>query len=101
MKTITAPIFKPTTQLRVEAGIWLKQLRENRGISQREMAKSLNLEYYTFISQLENGRGRIPQNRYQEWANVLGVDPKHFAQNILAYYEPEIHHLLFSAEQNA
>lgn len=87
--------FKSTSQLRLEAGQWLKGLRENRGISQREMAKILNLEYYTFISQLENGRGRVPQNRYREWAEVLGVEPKYFAQNILAFYEPEIHHLLF------
>ena len=42
--------------LRLGLGTWLKELRLNRGLSQRDLAAQLNLEYYTFISQLENGR---------------------------------------------
>ena len=47
-------------ELRREAGVWLKELRERRGMSQRQLASKLGAEYYTFISQLETGRGRIP-----------------------------------------
>ena len=43
-------------ELRKEAGLWLKELREKRGLSQRQ----LGANYYTFISQLELGRVRIP-----------------------------------------
>lgn len=86
---------KETNLLRQEAGAWFKQMREAKGLSQREMASQLDLEYYTFISQLENGRGRIPQNRYRDWANVLGVDPKEFATKLLSYYDPETYEILF------
>jgi transcriptional regulator with XRE-family HTH domain len=40
--------------LRVELGLWLKALRTEQALSQRELAALLKLEYYTFISQLEN-----------------------------------------------
>ena len=46
--------------LRREAGKWLKRLRESQGLSQRELARRVSIEYYTFISQIESGRGRIP-----------------------------------------
>lgn len=86
---------KETNLLRQEAGAWFKELREAAGLSQREMASQLDLEYYTFISQLENGRGRIPQNRYRDWATVLGVDPKEFATKLLSFYDPETYDILF------
>lgn len=84
-----------TNNLRIEAGKWLKQLRETAGISQREMANKLDLEYYTFISQLENGRGRIPQYRYRDWASVLQIDPKDFVTKLMSYYDPETFEILF------
>ena len=37
---------------RAALGLWLKSLREARGLSQRELADLLSLDYYTFISQL-------------------------------------------------
>ena len=49
---------------RAALGLWLKELREAAGLSQRELADRLSLDYYTFISQLEHGRARIPVHRY-------------------------------------
>ncbi|HBT68115.1 MAG TPA: XRE family transcriptional regulator, partial [Agrobacterium sp.] len=37
--------------LRREAGLWLKEKREALGMSQRELAVKVGIEYYTFISQ--------------------------------------------------
>ena len=51
-------------ELRRDGGRWLKELREKAGVSQRELAAAVGAEYYTFISQLETGRGRIPPDRY-------------------------------------
>ena len=34
------------------------------------------MNFYTFISQLESGRGRIPPDRYKVWADALNVDPQ-------------------------
>lgn len=84
-----------TSDLRQAAGIWLKECREAAGLSQRELAKLLDLEYYTFISQLENGRGRIPPNRYRDFAQALNVDEREFVKTLLMYYDPISYEILF------
>ena len=61
---------KRTQSLRREAGAWLRELREKKGLSQRELATLVGAEYYTFISQLETGRGRLPPDRYRDWARA-------------------------------
>jgi transcriptional regulator with XRE-family HTH domain len=82
-------------ELRREAGLWLKGLRERRGLSQRQLAALLGTEYYTFISQLETGRGRIPPDRYQAWAEALGVEPAAFVKTLMQYYDPVTYRILF------
>lgn len=84
---------------RATFGLWLKALREAEGLSQRDLADRLSLDYYTFISQLENGRGKIPAHRYGEWAAALGQDPKSFVKTLLKYYEPLTYQILFNAEE--
>jgi ribosome-binding protein aMBF1 (putative translation factor) len=84
--------------LRKECGQWLKQLREARGLSQRRMANVLDLEYYTVISQVENGYGRIPSQQYADWAKVLGIAPRAFVRNLIRYYEPRTYEILFALD---
>jgi transcriptional regulator with XRE-family HTH domain len=81
--------------LRREGGRWLKELREKAGLSQRDVAARVGADYYTFISQLETGRGRIPPDRYLQWAAALEVDPKDFVQELMRYYDPLTHAILF------
>jgi len=83
---------------RTALGHWLKELREQQGLSQRELADALSLDYYTFISQLENGRGKIPTHRYAEWADALGQEPQEFVKALLFYYEPSTYKILFEKE---
>jgi hypothetical protein len=86
-------------QLRREAGRWLKELREGRGLSQRNLADLVGAEYYTFISQLETGRGRIPPDRYGLWAEALGVDARVFVRTLMRYYDPVTHAILFGGDE--
>jgi len=79
-----------------EMGLWLKTLRENAGLSQRDMARALSLDYYTFISQLENGRGKIPTARYRDWARVLKVNEREFVQKLLKFVDPITYDILFN-----
>jgi transcriptional regulator with XRE-family HTH domain len=88
-------------ELRKEAGLWLKELRERRGLSQRQMAEKVGGSYYTFISQLESGRGRIPPDRYLVWADVLDVSPEVFVRNLLRYYDPVTYSILFGQGEAA
>jgi transcriptional regulator with XRE-family HTH domain len=76
---------------RAEGGDYVKQLRVAAGLTQKDLAEALNLKYYTFISQLENGQGRLPPNLYVKTAKALGVDTKEFALAMLEFYDPHTH----------
>ncbi len=84
--------------LRAHAGTWLRARREERNLSQRELAEKVGAFYYTFISQIEAGRGRIPADRYAAWAEALEMEPRAFAINMLRFYEPATHSLIFGCE---
>jgi transcriptional regulator with XRE-family HTH domain len=84
---------------RQQAGAWLKQLRARAGLSQIELAERLGLKYYTFISQVENGFGRVPTESMEAWARALGAKPPTFARQLLSYYDPELHRVLFEIKQ--
>jgi transcriptional regulator with XRE-family HTH domain len=85
-----------TKVLRREAGRWLKSLREASGLTQAELASQVGLRYYTFVSQVESGVGRVPIESQGVWAEALGLDPADFARALLRWYEPELHRLLFA-----
>ena len=89
-----------TLELRREAGRWLKARREAQGLSQRQLAELLGTEYYTFVSQLETGRGRIPPDKYRIWAKSLGMDVRDFVVAVLPFYDPVTYEILFSETQN-
>ena len=86
-------------QLRKQAGAWLQQARKRAGLSQIELAERLGLKYYTFVSQVENGFGRVPTESMEAWAQALDLVPAEFARHLLSYYDPELHRLLFEAKQ--
>ena len=84
-----------TKTLRQEAGRWLKAARERAGLTQAELAERVGLRYYTFVSQVESGLGRVPIETQGAWADAVGLNPAEFARTLLRYYEPELHRLLF------
>lgn len=83
--------------LRREGGRWLKEMREAAGLSQRQLAAKVGADYYTFISQLETGRGRLPPDRYVDWAQALGIPEKEFVRQILRFYDPVTYEILFES----
>jgi transcriptional regulator with XRE-family HTH domain len=84
-----------TKILRQQAGRWLKTARETAGLTQAELAERVGLRYYTFVSQVESGLGRLPIETQGAWAMALGLNPGEFARTLLRYYEPELFRLLF------
>ena len=100
--TQTAPSEDMARQrLRKQGGAWLRQCRESAGLSQRELAERVDVGYYTFVSQIEAGRGRIPAERYNVWATALKMNARDFVRNIMAFYEPTTYHILFGEEDSA
>jgi transcriptional regulator with XRE-family HTH domain len=82
-------------ELRKAGGRWLKELRLAAGLSQSQMAARVGADYYTFISQLEIGRGRVPTERYIDWAQALGIPKREFVKGILKHYDPITYQILF------
>jgi ribosome-binding protein aMBF1 (putative translation factor) len=83
--------------LRKEGGRWLKSRREDAGLSQRQLAAKVGADYYTFISQLETGRGRIPPDRYRDWAVALELNERDFVRDLMRFYDPITYSILFEA----
>jgi transcriptional regulator with XRE-family HTH domain len=81
--------------LRKEAGLWLKMLRNSAGLSQRMLAKAVGFPYYTTIAQIEAGKLRLQSDRYEFYARALGVDTQDFIKQIMRYYDPVTHKALF------
>lgn len=88
-------------RLRRAAGAWLRHKREARGLTQVELAERIGARYYTFISQIEGGVGRVPIDGQRAWAEALGLPPTDFARVLLGYYEPELSTLLFGGDSAA
>jgi transcriptional regulator with XRE-family HTH domain len=99
MGTQSASPGPEAKELRRRAGAWLKELRSAAGLSQLELAQRLDFKYYTFVSQIENGFGRVPTECMEPWARALGVHPTEFARRLLSLYDPELHRLLFEVKQ--
>ena len=59
------------------------------------------MEYYTFISQIEAGRGRVPADRLRDWAEALEMDPKEFATMLLRYYDPYSYEMVFGGSETS
>jgi transcriptional regulator with XRE-family HTH domain len=88
-------------ELRRECGLWLRRLREAAGLTQVQLAQRLSYEYYTFVSQIEGGKGRVPPEQYATWANAVGVDPAWFVKNLMRYYDPYAYRLLWPEEERS
>ena len=86
--------------LRQQAGIWLKSLREKRGLSQRQLASFVKVDYYTFISQIESGKGRVPPDKLMEWADALECDRAVFAKKLMRFYDPHTFEMIFGSEKS-
>ena len=77
-----------------QAGSWLREQRHRAGLSQMEVANRC-LKYYAFVSQIENGYGRVPSRNMADWARALGIRPRSFARTLLGYYDPTLYRVLF------
>jgi transcriptional regulator with XRE-family HTH domain len=95
---LQAEVEDQRRELRLQAGAWLKAQREGSGLSQRDLAERVGSVYYTFVSQIESGRGRIPPERYEAWARALSIEPRLFAMKMLGFYEPVTYDLIFGRD---
>ncbi len=86
-------------RLRKQAGEWLQGLRSDAGLTQKDVAKYVGYEYYTMVSQVENGATRIPPQHYEKWARVLKQDPQEFVKRLMSFYDPLTYKVLFGSSK--
>lgn len=87
-------------KLRKEGGKWLRGLRQEAGLTQRELANKVGLDYYTFISQVENGVGRVPPHMLELWAEAVGTSSYDFTKRLISYYDPFTFKALWGIDGN-
>lgn len=89
-----------TLEQRQRAGHFLKQRREELGITQLAVwAAVIPKKWPTMVSQMEVGKGRVPPDRYVDYARVLKMEPKDFCRELLRYYDPEMWKILFGGHR--
>ncbi|KAB1070027.1 helix-turn-helix domain-containing protein [Methylobacterium planeticum] len=99
MSTNPQKLSSPETQeLRREAGKLVKHLREQAGHSQRSLSAEIGSLPYTFVSQIETGRSRVPPDQIPVWADAFGIDARRFLLMIMRFYDPETFAVLFEEE---
>ncbi len=78
---------KTTQERRKRLGSIIKDQRAAQGLTQAQFAQLVGQEYFTMISQVEQGHVRVPPHDTELWARILGVDTKAFAQECVKAYE--------------
>jgi transcriptional regulator with XRE-family HTH domain len=84
--------------LRKEGGSFLKNLRQHRGLTQRDVAEACNINYYTMIAQIEAGSARMPPDHFVTYAKCLGVRSDLFIKKLMSYYDPITYSGVFGNE---
>jgi transcriptional regulator with XRE-family HTH domain len=84
--------------MRRRAGGYIRSLRQEAELTQQQVAKHLGYDYYTFISQVELGYGRVPSEDLAKWAEVLRVEKGEFAKRMLSFYDPYLYYAIFGGQ---
>ena len=73
----------------------MANLRVNYGATQKEVADSAGLPYFTTVSQFEASAVKLPFDRVEGYARAMGLDPLRLARTALRVYEPELFKIVF------
>ncbi|MFN3933257.1 MAG: helix-turn-helix domain-containing protein [Parvibaculum sp.] len=76
-------------------GGWLKERREAVRLTQKQIADALGIGYYTFVSAMEAGRSRVPQEKYEQYARLLKVPAADLAKRVLRAEDPNAFRIIF------
>lgn len=89
---------KELMRLRKGAGRRLRAIRENAGLSQRDLAARLGMTFYTYVSTIEHGRSTVSVQQYHAWAAALEIDVKELVLTLMPYYDPITYRLLYGED---
>lgn len=76
-------------------GQYIKQCRQDAGLTQKQLADALGMEYYNTISQVENDRINLPPAHWRTAANVMQLNVQDFVLKCLNLMQPEMRNAVF------
>ena len=86
-------------ELRKQGGRLIRSLREAQGVTQVELAQRVAAGFpHTFVYEIERGTKRIPPDRFEDWAEALGVTPLWLVQNLMPFYDPITYEILYGSD---
>lgn len=59
----------------MKTSILIKEYREKRNLTQKQLADMLCYDNYQFISLLENGHNKLPHHMIKAFCEVLKINP--------------------------
>ncbi|MBF3417201.1 helix-turn-helix transcriptional regulator [Burkholderia pseudomallei] len=98
---MTMKVDDSTKKLRARFGRWLKEKREEAGLTQLDVAVAINYGYPVFVSQLERGVKQLPEHDLLVWAALLRVDSAEFAKQYMYYCKPFVYEALYGKDPYA
>lgn len=91
---MSVPVSNTARIMRKRFGAWLKEAREEAGLTQLDLAALLDYAYSTTVSQIERGASALPPAELARWAEAIRVPPKKVAETYLYFTEPFIYSAL-------
>lgn len=83
---------KQRSLLRQYGGEWLRKHRVSAGLKQRDVSERLDgMETAAYISVIEKGGPNLPEERWGDYAEILGLDWDYFCEHMLMFYKPSIY----------
>ena len=93
--SVLSPEKKKRNEERLGAAI--KAARERMGMTQKDLAQELGIEYYTMVSQIERGYMSIPANLWVPLAIALHFDRRQWVVECLYEIQPSMYEALFDS----
>ncbi|WP_412771161.1 helix-turn-helix domain-containing protein [Ralstonia solanacearum] len=87
--------------MRSRFGSWIKQQREELGMTQLDVAMFMGYDYSVMVSQIERGVSAMPTGDLRMWAEVLRMKADELAKQYLYYCQPFIYECLYGKDPYA
>ncbi|MBN3852828.1 helix-turn-helix transcriptional regulator [Paraburkholderia sp. Ac-20340] len=92
---MTVPLDNTTAVLRQRFGAWLREKRDEVGMTQNEMCVELDYSQPAMISQVERGSSALPEHDMLTWAALLRIPREEFTRTYLYYCRPFVYEAMF------
>ncbi len=88
-------------QVDLDLGILVREYRQEKGLTQLDLARRLGFDSPQFISLFERGLSKIPLNVLGKLITILGIPEKKIMKSLLKSYEVTLRQEISAGKRNA